>query len=198
MTASIRTPLASVLSHARAGCRAVAQPRGLVTLLVAGSIVATAAARTVAFQDDAGEHQRAGQDVRFVAVDITLDPAGEELAAYQLRIPEAPGITLVGVEGGEPASAFAKPPVYDPAALAGQSDTDNQGAPGGAADQPMIVLAAFSLDGSIDRPTRVARLHLQVTGRQAVELDPVVIAAGDPAGERLEAVKVSVRERAAE
>lgn len=86
---------------------------------------------------------------RFQSVDVMLDPKGEALAAYQLEfIADASRVKLVGVEGGDHA-AFATPPYYDPAALS----------------KHRVILAAFSTSSDLPKTsTRVARLHVQITG----------------------------------
>ena len=86
---------------------------------------------------------------RFQSVDVMLDPKGESLAAYQLEfVADASHVKLVGVEGGDHA-AFADPPYYDPAALS----------------KHRVILAAFSTSSDLPKSsTRVARLHVQITG----------------------------------
>ncbi len=88
-------------------------------------------------------------DVRFQTVDVTIDTKGQPLAAYQLEfLADVNRVKLVGVEGGDHA-AFRDPPYYDPAALS----------------QHRVILAAFITSADLPRtPTRVARLHVQVTG----------------------------------
>ena len=96
-------------------------------------------------------------DVRFQSVDVTLDPKGQPLAAYQLEFVADPSarsgqaaarVKLVGVEGGDHA-AFREPPYYDPAALS----------------QHRVILAAFSTSADLPKSaTRVARLHVQIAG----------------------------------
>ena len=88
-------------------------------------------------------------DVRFQTVDVTVDPRGKPLAAYQIEfVADAARVKLVGVEGGSHA-AFREPPYYDPAALS----------------QHRVILAAFSTSADLPKTaTRVARLHVQVSG----------------------------------
>ncbi|GMU20261.1 MAG: hypothetical protein AMXMBFR13_03590 [Phycisphaerae bacterium] len=60
----------------------------------------------------------------------------------------SPGVKIVGVEGGEH-TAFREPPYYDPAALS----------------RNRIIIAAFNTGRDLPRgKTRVARLHLAITG----------------------------------
>ena len=88
--------------------------------------------------------------VRFAAVDVYVDPGRQPLAAYQFEFTAAADrVKLVGVEGGESA-AFASAPYYDPSALM----------------HDRIVVAAFSTGRDLPSGrTRVARLHLMITGR---------------------------------
>lgn len=86
--------------------------------------------------------------IRFRPVHVYVDSDGAPLAAYQIEIVADGDAKIVGVEGGEH-GAFALPPHYDPAALAGGR----------------IILAAF--DTGSDLPTgrtRVATLHLREAG----------------------------------
>ena len=87
--------------------------------------------------------------VRFTALDIYIDSQAQPLAAYQFELLADPDhVRIVGVEGGQHA-AFREPPYYDPAALM----------------HNRIIIAAFSTGRDLPTgKTRVARLHLQVTG----------------------------------
>lgn len=87
--------------------------------------------------------------VSFRAVDITIDPHGAPLAAYQLEfIGESDRVKLVGIEGGEHA-AFKEPPYYDSKALM----------------QRRVILAALNAGDELPKSkTRIARLHLQISG----------------------------------
>lgn len=89
--------------------------------------------------------------VRFEAVDIYVDSAAEPLAAYQFELlADADRVKIVGVEGGEH-TAFREPPYYDPAALS----------------HHRIIIAAFNTGRDLPKgKTRVARLHVQVTGSE--------------------------------
>ena len=126
---------------------------------------------------------------RFEAVDVFVDSGARPLGAWQVEIKAIFGNTggatvprsvkLVGIEGGE-AAAYKQPPYYDPAAL-----HESQ-------IQERIVLAAFSTDvqgaGLPTGKTRVARLHVQVTGG-AGEPEYVVklMTAGAADGSRIDA-----------
>lgn len=87
--------------------------------------------------------------IRFTNVDLVVDPHGNPLAAYQLEFTADPSrVTLVGIEGGQHA-AFNQPPYYDPKALSGSR----------------VILAALNTGTDLPKDkTRVARLHLRVTG----------------------------------
>lgn len=114
---------------------------------------------------------------RFTWVDVHLDPAGAELAAWQVELVDPSGrARFVGVEGGAH-PAYAAPPYYDPAALA---------------DGERLVLAAFhtgaALDGGLPtEPLRVARVHVQVRGAGPVPFEIDVQAAAGPREEPLRA-----------
>jgi hypothetical protein len=87
--------------------------------------------------------------IRFEAIDVYIDSAHQPLAAYQFELlADAANVKIVGVEGGAHA-AFREPPYYDPAALS----------------RNRIIIAAFNTGHDLPKgKTRVARLHLQVTG----------------------------------
>lgn len=87
--------------------------------------------------------------LRFQGVDVTIDPKGQPLAAYQVEfVADASRVKLVGVEGGDHA-AYREPPYYDPAAL----------------NRNRVIVAAFSTSADLPKAaTRVARLHVQVSG----------------------------------
>ena len=103
---------------------------------------------------------------RFAAVDVVVDPKGQPLAAWQIEFTAEPGqISLVGVEAGEHPAYAARPPYYDPAALAGRR----------------IILGDFSLAKDLpSAPTRVARLMLEIRGPQQPQYVAKLIAAADP------------------
>ena len=113
--------------------------------------------------------------VRFVAVDIFVNSSDKPLAAYQLEFSVTNGVAkIVGIEGGGH-PAFREPPFYDPKAM--QSER--------------VIIAAFSTDKQLPTgKSRVATIHLQVSGTA----EPVILlrqqAAADPKGENL-SVKTS-------
>ena len=115
--------------------------------------------------------------IRFQSVNIFIDPHGQPLAAYQIEFTgESDMVKLVGIEGGAH-PAFKDPPYYDPKALM----------------QNRVILAA--LNAGDDLPTartRVARLHLQVTGEHPTFRANLIVAAKSD-GSKL-AADVSVEE----
>ena len=118
-----------------------------------------------------GEDQPA---VRFMPVDVVLDTGAKHLGAYQVEI-TAKNATIVGLEGGE-SKAF-QDAYYDPAALQGNR----------------IVVAAFSTADALPAgASRVARLHLMVTGnidpaKGMPEMASKLVVATDAAGKEIDA-----------
>jgi hypothetical protein len=110
---------------------------------------------------------------RFAAVDVVVDPKGQPLAAWQIEFTAEPGeISLVGVEAGEHPAYAARPPYYDPAALAGRR----------------IILADYSLAKDLpNTPARVARVMLEIRGPQPPQYVAKVMAAADPSGKPIPA-----------
>jgi len=104
----------------------------------------------------AQSNERASAAVHFTTVDIYLDSKEEVLAAYQFEWnSESADVKIVGIQGGENAN-FREPPYYDPKAI----------------QQDRVILAAFSTAGAETLPkgkTRVATIHLQVVGNEALE-----------------------------
>lgn len=105
--------------------------------------------------------------LRFVSVDVLVDPAGQTLAAWQVRVEDRTGAAkLVGVEGGEDPS-FAAPPHHDPRAL-------STGA---------VVLAAFDeSDTGPTGETRVARLSFAVEGNATPDFAVTAEVVASPTG----------------
>jgi hypothetical protein len=99
----------------------------------------------------AADRAPAGPAVRFAYLDVYVDPGAKPLAAYQVELsPTAGNVVLTGLEGGEHA-AFRAAPYYDPAAL-------HQA-------KSRVIVAAFKTGNDLpEGRTRVARLHLQITG----------------------------------
>lgn len=123
---------------------------------------------------------RAAEPVRFIAVDVVLDPKGQPLAAYQIEIRAEPGVKIVGVEGGEHPE-FRKAPHYDPNAI----------------QTERLVAAAFTTAGSDKLPTgaiRILTLHLQTTNALAPQLQANLKLAAQPNAQKIKA-QVTLKER---
>src|SRR5688500_17406765 len=122
---------------------------------------------------DAPDPDRPKAQSRFTHVDLYIDPKGQPLAAWQLEFAAETGdVSLVGVEAGEHPAFAAKPPYYDPAALAGKR----------------IILADFSLDAQVpNQKTRIARLMLEVKGDTAPQYATKLITAANSEGKKIEA-----------
>lgn len=110
--------------------------------------------------------------VRFMPLDIYLDSGENLLAAYQFELIVTSGdVRIVGVEGGED-PAFNDAPYYDPEALT----------------HDRIVIAAYSMDTDLPTGrTRIATLHLQVTGDIEPEFELVLTVSADANGEPIPA-----------
>ncbi len=108
--------------------------------------------------------------VRFAPVHVYLDPAGRPLAAYQFELKATSGqIKIVGVEGGEH-PAFREAPYYDPAALQNER----------------IIIAAFNTGSDLPTTrTRIATIHLQITGDAEPKYALSLTTAADANGENL-------------
>ena len=105
--------------------------------------------------------------VRFQAVDIFVDSKDVALAAYQLEFAVASGnAKIVGIEGGEH-PAFAEAPFYDPKAI----------------QHERVILAAFSTHAADKLPTgqtRVATIHLQISGSGELKFETKLATAASP------------------
>jgi len=114
----------------------------------------------------------APDSVRFRAVDIYIDPANETLAAYQFELTaNETQVKIVGVEGGDH-PAFTEPPYHDPKAL----------------KSGRIVIAAFSTGEQLpDNRTRVARVHLMVSGDGEPDVTVKRIAFASASGQKISA-----------
>jgi hypothetical protein len=113
-----------------------------------------------------------GTNVRFAPVHIYLDSGDTPFAAYQFELKATSGsVKIVGVEGGQ-APAFAEAPYYDPAALANDR----------------IIIAAFSTGSDLPKGrTRIATIHLQITGDVEPEYQLNLTVAADPEGHEIPA-----------
>ena len=109
--------------------------------------------------------------VRFNALEVFVDSGTKPLAAYQLTFIATSGeVKIVSIEGGEH-PAFKEPPNYDPKAI----------------QHERAILAAFNTISADNLPkgrTRVATVHVQITGATApvyaVKLDAAADAEGAP------------------
>jgi hypothetical protein len=121
-------------------------------------------------------------DASFTYVDVSIDPHGTPLAAYQFELRTTAGdVKLVGIEGGEHA-AFAKPPYYDTRALLNDR----------------IVIAAFNTGTDLpSAKTRVARLMVRVAGPVPPKYDVKLQVAASSDAKPIDAAGISISEGAA-
>ena len=139
---------------------------GLLVVLASALVFAAAqTAQTVCTDPPATEPAQLGEDSaapHFEWLDVYLDSGPAPLAAYQFELTAAAGdFQIVGLEGGQH-PAFTAPPYYDPAAL-----TNDR-----------VIVAAFSTADDLPTGrTRVARVHVMVTGDQPQYLATLAIAA---------------------
>ncbi len=110
--------------------------------------------------------------VRFAPLHIYLDSGNRPLAAYQFELKATAGqIKIVGVESGQH-KAFKEAPYYDPAALANNR----------------IIIAAFNTGRELPKGrTRVATIHLQITGDIEPEYELNLTVAADADGKEIPA-----------
>ncbi len=98
-----------------------------------------------------GPEEVAIDAIRFEAIDVFVDSGDQALAAWQLELTSrTKDVEIVGIEGGEH-PAFKEPPYYDPRAM----------------NHNRVILGAFSTDSGEQLPigrSRVARVHVQITG----------------------------------
>jgi hypothetical protein len=140
----------------------------IAKLIAVAALLGLALAGAAFAQEGAPQAER----TRFEAVDVYVDSGKVPLAAWQFELAaESGNAIIVGVEGGEHA-AFAEPPYYDPAALS----------------KGRIIIASFSTgdDLPVGR-TRVARLHMQVTGDTPPDYAVRLQVAASKDGERIDA-----------
>jgi hypothetical protein len=110
------------------------------------------------------DYSTAQPGVRFAPLHIYIDSGNNSLAAYQFELKATAGqIKIVGVEGGQH-EAFKEAPYYDPAALA----------------KDRIIIAAFSTGSDLPKGrTRIATIHLQITGDAEPQYELKLIVAAD-------------------
>ena len=147
---------------------------GLVALVVLGA--GATGMRLALAQPEFGAEAAA---VRFATIDVYVN-SPEPLAAWQFELSEATGaMAVVGVENGE-SEAFAGTPHYDLDAVAQ-----------GRAER--IIVADYSLGASAALPigrTRVATVHVRLTGAREPAFELQLIAAGNAAGQAIDAAAV--------
>lgn len=123
--------------------------------------------------------QQSGRDelspqprVRFAPLHIYLDSGTRSLASFQFELKATTGqIEIVGVEAGEH-EAFSEPPYYDPAARM----------------QNRIIIAAFNTGQNLPKGrTRIATVHLQITGETEPQYELSLTVAGDAEGNEIPA-----------
>ncbi len=109
--------------------------------------------------------------LHFHAVDIFVDSTNKPLAAYQVEFTASTGAKIVGIEGGEHA-AFKEAPFYDPKAI----------------QHERVIIGAFSTAAADKLPTgktRVATIHLQITGEQTPRYEVQIKAAATVGGKKI-------------
>lgn len=111
----------------------------------------------------------AAGETRFRTFALIVDADTAPLAAWQVELTFDPAVVrIVGIEGGP--SPWEEAPYYDPQGL----------------DAGRMVLATFTLEP--DPPSkvvRVARVHVQETGRKRSTLQANLLVAADPEGRRI-------------
>lgn len=119
-----------------------------------------------------GERVRGGGSARFGWVDVYVDSGDAALAAYQVDLRAVDGgVAIVGIEGGEH-RAFAAPPYYDARAMRGDR----------------VIIGALDAGEELPRGrTRVARVHVMVTGEGEPVYAVELTAAAGVDGEKIEA-----------
>ena len=128
--------------------------------------------------------QPAELQVSFATIDITIDPLGKPLGAYQFELTSADAsFTVVGVEAGDhPAFNHGRPPYFDPVVQQGGADR--------------LILAEYALPNfdAEQLPTqavRVARVSVMfdkpVDADALPQLQLTLITAGDADGNKINA-----------
>ena len=105
--------------------------------------------------------------VRFVWLDIYVDPHGTSLAAYQFELSAPRGqITIVGIENGTH-PAFREPPYYDRRAKGNNR----------------AIIAAFNTGENLPtEKAHVASIHIMITGDGDPDYQLTLTVAADPDG----------------
>ena len=156
-------------------CRSVSTPRGILPWLF---VVAFALGAVCAFAQPTSTNT-----VRFHTVDVFVDSTNSALAAYQLEFTVTSGnAKIVGIEGGEH-PVFADAPFYDPKAI----------------QQERVILAAFSTQSADKLPagkTRVATIHLQISGTNELKFETMLTTAATSDGNKIAATISATEKRA--
>jgi hypothetical protein len=137
-----------------------------------GMILITLCALPAAAQDWE-QVQKPRKTVRFVMVDVIVDSGNKTLAAYQIEVTDPTGrAKIVGIEGGTHPAFAKRPPYYDAAAL-------NKG---------RVIVAAYTTAKKLPSgKTRVARLHMQITGDGDIDYTLKLHTAASAKGEKIAA-----------
>ena len=109
---------------------------------------------------------------RFGTVDLFVDSAQTQMAAWEMEFKATTGqVEIVGIESGDNPD-FHDPPYYDPAALKSNR----------------IIVGAFNVKNDLPAgKTRVARLHLHISGAQRPVYAVNLVVAGDKEGKPIAA-----------
>jgi len=109
---------------------------------------------------------------QFGTVDLFVDSAKQQLAAWQMEFKATAGqVEIVGIERGDNPD-FHDPPYYDPAGLKSNR----------------IVVGAFNISEKLPvGKIRVARLHLHISGAQKPVYAVNLVVAGDQEGKPIAA-----------
>lgn len=115
---------------------------------------------------------------QFGTVDLFVDSAAQQLGAWEMEFKATSGqVEIVGIERGDNAD-FHDPPYYDPAALKSNR----------------IIVGAFNVTKNLPAgKTRVARLHLHISGPDKPLYAANLVVAGDKEGKPI-AAQASFRE----
>ena len=109
---------------------------------------------------------------RFGTVDLFVDSAQMPLGAWEMEFKATTGqVEIVGIERGDNAD-FHDPPYYDPAALKSNR----------------VIVGAFNITNNLPAgKTRVARLHLHISGNEKPLYAASLVVAGDKQGKPIAA-----------
>lgn len=118
------------------------------------------------------EYETVPPKVRFAPLHVYADSGEKALAAFQFELKAVAGrVEIVGIEGGEH-KAFSEPGYYDPAALANNR----------------VIIGAFNTGADLPTGrTRIATIHLQITGESEPKYEIELTVAADSQGEEIPA-----------